>query len=394
MDERPILMGPGPAQLPWRVVRAMMRPGESHLDPAFNEGVLDRTLQRLREVFGTRNEIFAVPGSGRVALESAVTSVVEPGDPVLCVVAGVFGDWIRDMAGRVGGDVTVFEVGPGQPIDLERLTRAARARRFKALTMVHNETSTGTTYPAGDVGRIARELGLLFMVDTVSSVSGIDVRSDEWGVDANMTAPEKALGVPIGLALVSVSPKAWEVMEARKRPATSFSYDLLRWKQLWLPKARGGGADDGNRRTPIVLPIHLVYALREAVDIVEEEGLPKRFARHHLAGRAFRAAVRAMNLALLPREDMASDTVSCIRLPEGIPAKPVIAHVRTHHNIVIGGGMGPLTDTTLRVGHMGVTASAQYVLPVVIALEAALSANGHRFTRGEGIRAAQEVFET
>lgn len=392
MDERPILMGPGPAQLPWRVVRAMMRPGESHLDPAFNEGVLDRTLFRLREVFRTRNEIFTVPGSGRVALEASVTSVVEPGDPVLCVVAGVFGDWIREMAERVGGDVTAFEVGPGQPIDPERLNKAVQGGRFKVLAMVHNETSTGTTYPVEAVGRIARDHGLLFLVDTVSSISGIDVRSDDWGIDMNMTAPEKAFGAPIGLALVSVSPRSWAAMESRKRPATSFSYDLLRWKQMWLPKERGGGAD-GGRRTPIVVPIHLVYALRETVDMIEEEGLERRLVRHRRAGRAFRAAVKAMNLSVLPPEDMASDTVSCVRMPEGTSAKAVAAHVRTHHNIVIGTGMGPLTDRALRVGHMGITASAQYVLPTVIALESALVANGHRFTRGEGVRAAQEVFE-
>jgi aspartate aminotransferase-like enzyme len=161
---------------------------------------------------------------------------------------------------------------------------------------------------------------------------------------------------------------------------------------MWLPKERGGGAD-GGRRTPIVVPIHLVYALRETVDMIEEEGLERRLARHRRAGRADRAAVKAVNLSVLPPEDMASDTVSCIRLPEGTSAKAVAAHVRAHHNIVIGTGMGPLTDRALRVGHMGVTASAQYVLPTVIALESALAANGHRFTRGEGVRAAQEVFE-
>ncbi len=391
--EKPILMGPGPAQLPWRVVRAMMQPGESHLDPAFNEGVLDRTLLRLRDIFRTRNEIFTVPGSGRVALESAVTSLVEPGDPVLCVVAGVFGDWIREMAERVGGAVTPFEVGPGQPLDLERLEKTVREGRFKALTMVHNETSTGATYPADAVGRIARDRGLLFLVDTVSSISGIDVRSDEWGIDTNMTAPEKAFGAPIGLALVSVSPRAWEAMESRKRPATSFSYDLLRWKRMWLPLERGGGAAPGARRTPIVVPIHLVYALRETVDMIEEEGLERRLARHRLTGRAFRAALKAIDLSTLPPEDLASDTVSCIRLPEGMSAKAVAAHVRARHNIVIGTGMGPLMDRTLRVGHMGVTASAQYVLPTLIALESALTASGHKLTRGEGVKAAQEVFE-
>jgi alanine-glyoxylate transaminase/serine-glyoxylate transaminase/serine-pyruvate transaminase len=393
MDERPILMGPGPAQLPWRVVRAMMQPGQSHLDPAFNEGVLDRTLFRLRDVFRTRNEIFAVPGSGRVALEAAVTSVVEPGDPVLCIVAGVFGGWIREMAERVGGAVTVFEVGLGQPIDIERLEQTVREGRFKILTMVHNETSTGATYPVEAVGQIVRSPGLLFLVDTVSSIAGIDVRSDEWGIDMNMTAPEKCFGAPIGLALVSVSPRAWQVMESRKRPATSFSYDLLRWKTMWLPKERGGQLVDGSRRTPIVLPIHLVYALREAVDMIEEEGLDRRIARHRRAGRAFRAALNAVGLSVLPQVEMASDTVSCIRLPEGITAKPVIAHVRAHHNIVIGGGMGPLRDTTLRVGHMGITASAQYVLPTLMGIEAALAANGHKFTRGAGIQAAQEIFE-
>src|SRR3989442_11103158 len=169
---------------------------------------------------------------------------------------------MREIMNRVGAGLTEFMTELGQPLDLKRLATEAERLRPKAITLVHNETSTGTTYPAAEVGRIARSVGALFLLDTVSSIAGIDVRTDEWGVDLNMTGSQKCLAAPLGLALVAVSPRAWQVMERRSKPARSFAYDLLRWKEWWGPVSRGGkGPDGAPRRQPGSMPTHLPAAM-------------------------------------------------------------------------------------------------------------------------------------
>src|SRR6266700_7005029 len=231
----PTLMIPGPTELPFPVIQAMNQPSAIQYDRSFDEGVLEPTTLALREVFQTKSEVILLPGSGRTALEAGALSVIEPGDRVLVVGAGQFGILMREIMNRVGAELTEFSVELGQPLDLARLATEAERLRPKAITLVHNETSTGTTYPAAEVGKIARRVGALFLLDTVSSIAGIDVRTDEWGVDLNMTGSQKCLAAPLGMALVAVSPRAWEVMEHRSKPARSWAYDLLRWKEWWIP---------------------------------------------------------------------------------------------------------------------------------------------------------------
>jgi len=252
-------------------------------------------------VFQTKSEVLIMPGSGRTALEAGALSVIEPGDHVLVVGAGVFGVLMREIMGRVGAEMTEFPVEWGARLDLDRLAREAERLRPKAITLVHNETSTGTTYPAAEVGKIARATGSLFLLDTVSSIAGIDVRTDEWGVDLNMTGSQKCLAAPLGMSLVSVSPRAWEAMEQRKSKAHSYAYDLLRWREQWVPVSRGGKVPDGTaRRQPVSIPTHLTEAMRVAVRLILEEGLPHRFRRHALAAQALRAGTAAMGLDMFP----------------------------------------------------------------------------------------------
>lgn len=393
MSDRPILMIPGPTEISWRVVQAMMRPSIPHYDPAFNIDVLDAVLVKLRKVFQTENEVFAVPGSGRVALEAAVTSVIEEDDKVLCVIAGVFGEWIREMVERVGGEAVPFEVPWGRPIDLDRLENTLKEGGFKALTIVHNETSSGAMYPIEEVGKIARRYDLLYLVDTVSSLGGADVRTDEWGIDITMSAPNKCLAAPIGLSLDSVSDRAWDAMKRRKKPATSFSYDLLRWRTMWLPPERGGDLLYGWRRQPITMPVHTVYALEAAVDMVLEEGLEPRFARHILGGRAVRAGLAAMGLELFAAPSVASHTVTCATVPSGLSSRDIGGLMREQHGILIARGLGEDADQQIRIGHQALTASAQYILPTLAALESVLLSMGVAVPRGEAIQAAQEMFE-
>src|SRR3989338_3288349 len=205
---RAVLMIPGPTELPYPVIQALNQPPAIQYDRSFDEEVLEPTTLALREVFQTRGEVLLLPGSGRTALEAGALSVVEPGDRVLVIGAGQFGILMREIMNRVGAGSTEFPVEWGARLDLDRLQKAAERLRPKAITLVHNETSTGTTYPAAEVGQIARAVGALFLLDTVSSVAGLDVRTDEWGVDLNMTGSQKCLAAPLGLAPAGGGPRA------------------------------------------------------------------------------------------------------------------------------------------------------------------------------------------
>lgn len=390
---RPVLMIPGPTELPPPVLQALNQPAAIQYDRSFDEGVLEPTTLALREVFQTRHEVILLPGSGRTALEAGTLSVIEPGDRVVVVNAGQFGVLMREILLRQGAEVTEVAVELGRPLDLDRLAAEVRRVRPKAVTLVHNETSTGSTYPAAEVGRIAREADALYLLDTVSALAGIDVRTDEWGVDLNMTGSQKCLAAPLGLALVAVSPRAWAAMERRRRRAASWAYDLLRWKEHWVPVSRGGRVPDGaGRMQPVSIPTHLTAAMQAAVRLVLEEGLPHRFQRHRVAAAALRAGVQALGLAMFPDPTLLSDTVSCFRTPEGVEPAAVVARLREQYGILIGTGLAAIRTTTLRIGTMGITASPLYVLPTLGALELALRDLGHKGEPGAGVAAAQRLF--
>jgi aspartate aminotransferase-like enzyme len=386
-------MIPGPTELPYPVIQALNQPPAIQYDRTFDEEVLEPTTLALRDVFQTRHEVIVLPGSGRTALEAGAVSVIEPGDRVLAVGAGQFGLLMREIMARVGAELTELTVEAGRPLDLARLEAEARRVRPKAITLVHNETSTGTTYPAAAVGRIAREVGALFLLDTVSSLAGIEVQTDAWGVDLCMTGSQKCLAAPLGLALASVSPRAWEVMERRRRKATSYAYDLLRWKELWIPESRGGHVKPGApRRQPVSIPTHLTAAMTVAVRLILAEGLAHRFRRHEVAATALRAGLGAMSLEMFPDPSIWSNTVSCVRTPKDVEPDAVVSRMRDDYGILIGTGLAELRATTLRIGTMGIVASPQYVLPTLSALELALRDLGVKCETGAGVAAAQRIF--
>jgi len=391
---REILMIPGPTEIPFPVLQAMNQPPVIQYDTSFDVNVLEPVNLALKQVFKTeRGEVIMMPGSGKTALESSSLSMVEPGDRVLVIVAGVFGQLMAAVMGRIGAEVTEFVAEWGQPIDLAKLEREIDRVKPKLVTMVHNETSTGTTYPAAEVGRIVKGHGALFLLDTVSSIAGIDVRTDGWGVDLNMTGSQKCLAAPLGMAIIGVTPPAWDAMERRKHKATSFVYDLLRWRDSWIPASRGGKVPDGGKRMqPISMPTQLTHALGVAVRLVLEEGLEARFRRHAVAGRAFRAGIEAMRLEMFSDKSIQSDTVSCVKTPAGIEPAAVVSHMRQHYGILIGTGLDKIRTTTLRIGHMGITASPLYVLPTLSALEMTLRELGYRSEAGAGVAAAQAIF--
>ena len=390
---RPILMIPGPTELPHAVIQAMNAPPGIQYDASFDEKVLEPTMLALRQVFQCRGEVFLLPGSGRTALEAGATSVIESGDRVLVVVAGQFGALMREILARAGAEVTEFTVEWGRPLDLGRLAAEAERVRPTAIHLVHNETSTGTTYPAEAVGAIARDVGALYLLDTVSAVAGIDVRTDEWGVDLNMTGSQKCLGAPLGLGVVSVSDRAWEAMERRRTRAKSYAYDLLQWRKTWIPASRGGRLAGGAPRSqPVSIPTHLTAAMRVAVELIVAEGLPHRFARHAVAAAALRAGLDAMRLELFPDPALASNTVTCLRTPTGVDARAVVTTMRDRYGILIGTGLDKIRTSTLRIGTMNLTASPFYILPTLSALEFALREHGYKCESGAGLAAAQSIF--
>jgi aspartate aminotransferase-like enzyme len=282
----------------------------------------------------------------------------------------------------------------GRPMDLDALERAVAKVRPKIVTLVHNETSTGVTYPAAAVGEITRRHGALYLLDTVSSLAGLDVQTDAWGVDVNMTGSQKCLAMPLGLAVVSVSPRAFEAMERRTRPAVTYANDLVRWKRQWVPASRGGGVPEGGRRNqPVSMPTHLSQALREAVALILEEGLPNRLRRHRIAGKAFRAGLAALKVDLFGDPSIASDSVSAFRVPGGLAATAVVRRMRDAYGILISTGIDKMRETVLRVGTMGMTASPLYVLPTLSALGMAFRDLGYRAETGEALAAAQAVFD-
>ncbi len=391
---REILMIPGPTELPFPVIQAMNQPPMIQYDQNFDLNVLEPINLALKKVFQTeRGEVITMPGSGKTALESSALSLVEPGDRVIVIVTGRFGMLMQEVMARIGADVTEFSVEWGQPIDLVKLTKEIERVKPKMVTLVHNETSTGTTYPAAEIGKIVKGHGALFLLDTVSSLAGIDVRTDEWGADLNMTGSQKCLAAPIGMAIVAVTPPAWEAMERRKHKASSWVYDLLRWRDAWIPVSRGGRvADGGPRSQPISMPTHLTQALGVAVRLVLQEGLEQRFRRHAMAARAFRAGIDAMRLQMFPDASILSDTVSCVKTPPGIEPAAVVKHMRQTFGILIGTGLDQTRATTLRIGHMGITASPLYILPTLSALEMTLRELGYKCEAGAGVSAAQAIF--
>jgi len=385
-------MNPGPTESSERVIAAMRRPAVYQYDPRFMETFIE-TTEFLEVICQTRNNIVLVPGSGRVGLEASVLSVTEAHDKVLTIISGVFSTWFKDMVQRHGGTPVELASEWGTPTDVKRIEAALEDDPdIKAVTMVHNETSTAAVNPIKEVGDIVAKHDAIFIVDTVSSMGGIEVRTDDWHIDLCATAPQKAIGALLGVAIIAVSEKAWKAMEDRQRPAASYAFDLLKWKQTWIAKERGGLLLKGRRSFPVLPPTHTVYALNEACKIILEEGLENRYQRHRITGSAVRDGLQELNLDLFADPAIASNTVTCIRNPPGIQDADVRRKLLTEHSIMIAGGMGELSGATMRVGHMGNTATSSCVLPTLIALEHVLRELGHEIKVGAGVEAASRVF--
>jgi len=389
MQTEDILMCPGPNEIADRVLRAMIRPAACPVYEEFQE-FYEQTLDMLAEVFQTKNQVVPLPGSGRSGLEGAITSVIEPGDRSLTIVCGVFGETAMRIVDGVGGKAEGFAMPWGEPIDLEAFAQKLGSGSYKLVTMVHNETSTGALYDAAEVSRMAHEHGALFLLDAISSLAGADLPTDDWDVDLVVGCNHKAVGSPIGHAYVSVSDRAWDVMERRQHPCGSVFSNLMHWKAE--PNATAAGGRAMKRPQGVFSAVHLFYALNEALTMILEEGLEARFARHRLNAMAFREGVQAMGLSVLAHPDVVSPTVSCVRMPEGTTAQDFLTVLRQAHGLATLPGLGEYRTNTVRIGHMGVTSTPRNIFHALHAFDSILAGFGHKHACGAGVARAAEVY--
>jgi alanine-glyoxylate transaminase/serine-glyoxylate transaminase/serine-pyruvate transaminase len=379
-----LLLGPGPSPVSPRVLRAMSTPLLGHLDPKFLE-IMNEVQAQLRAVYRTQNAFtIAVSGTGSAGMEAALVNLLEPGDAAVVVVAGVFGTRMADIVGRTGAKLVKIEVPWGQVVEAGRIEEALRKEgKVKVVALVHAETSTGAHQPMKGLGKLCHAHGALLVVDTVTSLGGVPVDVDEWEADAVYSGTQKCLSCPPGLAPLTLSPRALDAVKARKTKVQSWYLDAGMVADYWA---------EGKRVYHHTAPISMVYALREALRIVLEEGLEARFARHRRHSAALMAGAAALGCAPQAQEGHRLPSLNCITVPAGVDEGAVRKALLAEHDIEIGGGLGPLAGKVWRIGLMGEGSRQENVLAVLAALEQALAKQGKGPRPGAAVSAALEAY--
>lgn len=373
-----VLLGPGPSDVHPRVLAALARPCVGHLDPAFVQ-LMDETQELLRRVFRTRNRLtLAMSGTGSAGMETVVVNLVEPGDSVLVAVNGVFGGRMVDVARRAGAEVHTVERPFGEVFDPAEIEAAVKLRKPKMLGIVHAETSTGAWQPVEEIARICREHDVLLALDTVTSLAGVPVEIDAWGVDAVYSGTQKCLSCPPGLAPVSFSARAEEAIAARRTKVQSWYLDLNMIRQYW----------GGDRVYHHTAPINMNYALREALALVVEEGLENRHARHRRNHLALAAGLDALGLEYATVPGHRLPQLNCVRIPEGVDDAAVRGRLLRDWGVEIGGGLGPLKGKAWRIGLMGHSSRLANVTLLLGALAACLHEQGRKVPNAQDVVAA------
>jgi len=377
-----ILMGPGPSDVSSRVLQAMASPCIGHLDPYFLS-VMNETQNLLRFLFQTENSLtIPVSGTGSAGMEACFVNLVEPGDEVAVCVNGVFGTRMCDLVNRQGGKLIRIDGQWGRAMDPDQVRQAIKGKRPKILAVVHAETSTGACSPLKDLSAIAHEVDALFLVDAVTSLGGMEVAVDRVGIDAAYSGTQKCISCPPGLSPVTFSKRAMQALENRKAPVSSWYLDLGMVSSYW-----------GNeRKYHHTAPINMVYALREAVRMIAEEGLENRFARHRLHHKALVAGVEAMGLSMVVPEAERLPMLNAIAIPDGIEDKPVRDLLLNDFGLEIGGGLGEFAGKVWRVGLMGHACCKTNVFQFLSGLKIALQKQGHSVGPA-ALEAAEAVFE-
>lgn len=377
-----VLMGPGPSEIHPRVLRALGANTVGHLDPYYLTIMND--LQRmLREVFQTTNPMtMAVSATGSAGMESTVVNLIEPGDSMIVCVNGVFGERMVDVAGRAGAKVTRVDRPWGEVFSPDDLKAALASAKPKVVGIVMAETSTGAWQPIEEISKLVHDAGALLLVDAVTALGGVPVKVDEWQIDAIYSGTQKCLSCPPGLAPVSFSPRAMDVVLNRKTKVQSWYLDVSMLAKYW-------GADRVYHHTG---PINMTYGLYEALRLIQEEGLDACYARHMLNHRALKAGLTALGLKYATVEGHQLPMLNAVLIPDGIDDVKVRKALLERFGIEIGGGLGAFKGKAWRIGLMGHTARPNNVLLVLGALEQLLAEQGHKFPHGSSIAAANAVY--
>jgi alanine-glyoxylate transaminase/serine-glyoxylate transaminase/serine-pyruvate transaminase len=380
-----ILLGPGPSNVHPRVLKALATPLVGHLDPEFLR-LMEETKDLLRFVFQTRNTLtLPISGTGSAGMETCLVNLLEPGDEVVVGVNGVFGTRMVDIVERCGATPVVMETQWGQVFTPEQIQEALkRCSRPKLVALVHAETSTGAWQPLEDIAPLAHHAGALFVVDAVTSLGGCPLHMDAWGIDACYSGTQKCLSCPPGLAPVTFNQAALDVIRKRKSKVQSWYLDLTLIEKYW-------GEERVYHHTA---PISMNYALREALRLVQEEGLEARFRRHQCNHTALAAGLAALGIPLAAQEGHRLWTLNSVTIPAGVDDGAVRRQLLEDYNIEIGAGLGPLQGKVWRIGLMGESSTQANVLLVLSALETILKKQRYRCPPGVGVSAAQAVYTT
>jgi len=380
-EERRLIMLPGPTNVPDRVMRAMLKPVINHRGPEFS-ALLDRVSEALKYVFETNQDVYVLTSSGTGAVECAISNVIDPGDKVIVPVFGYFSERLKEKVTRHGGKVVELPIEWGNAPTAKQIEDIVKKEKdVKLIAVVHNETSTGATVrELPEMGEIAVEKDVLLMADSISILGGDYLPVDEWDIDLCVAGSQKCLACPPGLAMVSVGKRAWEKIE-KKTVKPPYYFDLISIR------------DHASRKeTPFTPAISLYYALEESLKMIQEEGLEKRYHRHAKCAQAFYTALDALELKPYPAENVRSNTVIAVNVPQGIDGARIREVMAERYKVVIAGGLGKIRQKIIRIGCMGIVTEAE-VLTTINALENALADLKHPIKIGAGIEAARQVFQ-
>ena len=378
-----LMMTPGPCSIDPRVYRALASPIVGHLDPWF-KGCMEETQVLMRQVFQTENRItFPLSASGSGGIEASVLNSLEPGDEAICCVNGLFSERMYVIAQHTPANLHMVQAPYGKPNDPEEVRKVAKGRDIKMIGLAQGETSSGVVTDLDPFRQVADECGALLVVDTVASLAAEPLHVDRQRIDICFSGSQKAISAPPGMSPITVSPRAEEAFRNRKSKVQSWYFDLSTAMNFW-------GKDRLYHHTP---PISLIYALREAMRMVMEEGLEARWARHKLNQQALIAGVEAMGLKLLvenPKDRLT--TVTGVMIPTGVDDGKFRNQLLDEFNIEIAGGIGALKGQIWRLGLMGYCSQKQFVLQLLAAMDKALLDNGHRHAPGAGVGGALSVY--
>ena len=358
-----ILLGAGPSMVSPRVLRALSAPVIGHLDPEFL-ALMQEVQELLRFVFQTENELTVpVSGTGSAGMEASLCNFIEPGDNVLVAVLGYFGERLVEMSGRYGAQVDRIDRPWGEVFDPDEVKTALNKKKYKLLALVHAETSTGVLQPGiAEIAAAAHQNGTLVVLDAVTSLGGLPVEIDAWGVDVAFSATQKSISAPPGLAPVTISPRAREVLRNRSTPVRNWYLDLSLLEKYW-----------GSERTyHHTAPINSNYALRETLRMVAEEGLEARFERHRANAKVLWAGLGDLDISLFVPEENRLPTLTTAIVPPGVDALEIRQQLLNDYNLEIAGGFGPLAGQIWRIGLMGFSSRRENVLLLLAALRVIL----------------------